>query len=334
MSEARTIPENIKIVDWAGSEANYRWIDYLSLSKKFSRIVEELEPDVIHAGPIQTVAIIPALSGKGPLVSMSWGFDMLEDARRNLFLRLITRFVLNHSDWLIADCDTVRKEAQSYAFPTDHVSVFPWGVDLTLFQPADTAKAKKDLGLDDRFTIVHTRAWAPRYGVDVMLAGFRLAVEDHPELHLVMLGGGSQAEEVKRFRQANQLKKNISLAGYQQNENLVRYYQAGDAYISASHVDGSSVALLEALACGTPAIVSDIPSNLEWVSHEKNGWIFRDGDPQSLAAAISQAIRSKGELEDYRQAARQKAESNADWNNSVQKLLKTYDQAALVGERR
>jgi glycosyltransferase involved in cell wall biosynthesis len=66
-----------------------------------------------------------------------------------------------------------------------------------------------------------------------------------------------------------------------------------DLYISPSHVDGSSVSLMEALACGLPALVSDIPANQEWVSEGVNGWLFPDGNADILAEKILAVIAQR-----------------------------------------
>ena len=65
-----------------------------------------------------------------------------------------------------------------------------------------------------------------------------------------------------------------------------------DLYISPSHVDGSSVSLMEALACGLPCLVSDIPANQEWVREGENGWLFPDGDDERLAGKILAAVQA------------------------------------------
>jgi glycosyltransferase involved in cell wall biosynthesis len=100
-----------------------------------------------------------------------------------------------------------------------------------------------------------------------------------------------------------------------------------DLYISASHVDGSSVSLMEALACGLPCLVSDIPANREWVTDGENGWLFPDGDAEALAARILQAIDRKYELYEMGLSARQLAESRADWNKNFPLLLFAYQSA-------
>ena len=81
---------------------------------------------------------------------------------------------------------------------------------------------------------------------------------------------------------------------------------------------------MEALACGRPALVSDIPSNREWVKPGKTGWLFKDGNAQSLADAMVSAYHSKMHTK-MRQAARQLAVKKANWSNNFQTLRKEYE---------
>lgn len=299
-------------------------MDYLSLKSKFEKVIKEVQPDIIHAGPIQRVASLPALASFHPLISMSWGFDMLEDAHRNIFWKKITQYVLRKSDWMLADCQTVKQTAIEFGFPGNRITVFPWGVDLSLFSPDGRNIMRKEIGFENDLLVVHTRSWEPRYGVDITLRGFQIAANLVPNLHMIMLGGGSQARQVRDFVDSHGLSNQIHFHGYQKNEKLAEYYQAADVYLSASHVDGSSVALLESMACGCPAIVSDIPSNLEWITNGVEGWTFRDGDADDLAKKIVMAVGMQKKLAGFGRAARLKTERFANWDNNVDKLLDTY----------
>ena len=78
----------------------------------------------------------------------------------------------------------------------------------------------------------------------------------------------------------------VEFGGRVSQADLPRWYRKSDLYVSPSHVDGSSVSLMEALACGLPALVSDIPANKEWVQEDRNGWLFPDGDADALAEKI------------------------------------------------
>jgi glycosyltransferase involved in cell wall biosynthesis len=99
-----------------------------------------------------------------------------------------------------------------------------------------------------------------------------------------------------------------------------------DIYISPSHVDGSSVSLMEALACGLPCLVSDIPGNKEWIVEGENGWLFRDGDADDLVNKILHAIKKRKSFKQIGESARKTAEQRADWKKNFGKLLKAYDQ--------
>jgi len=255
---------------------------------------------------------------------MSWGFDMLEDAHRNIFWKKITQYVLRKSDWMLADCQTVKQTAIGFGFPGSQITVFPWGVDLNLFSPDGRNKMREEIGFKKDLLVVHTRSWEPRYGVDITLRGFQIAANLVPNLHMIMLGGGSQARQVRDFVDFHGLSNQIHFHGYQKNEKLAAYYQAADVYLSASHVDGSSVALLESMACGCPALVSDIPSNLEWITDGVEGWTFRDGDADDLAKKIVMAAGMQRKLGGFGKAARLKTERFANWDNNVDKLLDTY----------
>jgi len=81
---------------------------------------------------------------------------------------------------------------------------------------------------------------------------------------------------------------------------------------------------LEALACGTPAIVSDIPGNREWIEPGEVGWLFRDGNAEALAAAILNAYEQRQRLPEMGRKARQLAEARADWERNFPQLEKAY----------
>jgi glycosyltransferase involved in cell wall biosynthesis len=107
--------------------------------------------------------------------------------------------------------------------------------------------------------------------------------------------------------------------------DLPRWYHMADIYISPSHVDGTSVTLLEALASGLPCLVSDIPGNKDWIEEGVNGWTFRDGDVDDLAEKILSAIKNRRSFGKIGKVARKTAEEKADWSKNFGKLLDVYN---------
>ena len=276
--EARPLPEGIKEVSWREAATRTGWLDYIGLKKKFAAVLEEVQPDVVHAGPIQRVALLPALAGFHPLLSMSWGFDMLEDAGRGPLWRAATQYVLDRSDWFAADCHTVRRKAQTFGFPPERMTIFPWGVDHEIFQPKDRGFHAPPGGLRGRSAdcahpLVGTALRRGRHAGG-LLAGYSTAAQ----FAACSCWAADRRKNRSRVLSKTKAWKNAWLfCGYKENESLAQYYRAADVYLSASHVDGSSVALMEAMSCGCPALVSDIPSNLEWVHDGREGWVFKDG---------------------------------------------------------
>ena len=265
---------------------------------------------------------------------MSWGYDLLVDARKNRFWSWATRYTLRHSTAMIGDCQTIRQAAVSYGMPDERIVTSPWGVDLRHFSP-DTdqhqpSRLRSRLGWgEDVFVLLSTRSWETIYGIETLAEAFVQAAKNLPELRLMMLGNGSLARRLREIFTQGQVMDQVYFPGQVKQEDLPRYYRAADLYVSASHSDGTSISLLEALACGCPALLSDIPGNLEWITPGQQGWFFRDGDPVSLAEAIQKAVKNRLEQSDLRRSARLLAEQRADWEKNFPELIKAYRLAGV-----
>jgi glycosyltransferase involved in cell wall biosynthesis len=287
-------------------------------------LIDKIQPDILHAGPIQTVGLIAVLTKFKPLLMMSWGFDLMEDVYRNLWWKSITQYVLRNSTFFISDAQVTLDKAVKYGMNPARTIVFPWGVDLDHFKPTVGAQHVAPLRL------FCNRSWEPRYGVDVLAEAFVLVAKSKPETRLNLLAGGSQANRIREILQKNGAIEQVRFKGYIPQKDLPRYYNEADIYISPSHVDGSSVSLMEAMACGLPCLVSDIPANKEWVREGENGWLFKDGSAADLAEKILHAIENRDTLEKIGANARRVAEERADWQKNFEKLLVAYERTAKL----
>ena len=317
--EERPLPPEIEVVEWAGGKQAAKLKDGYHLLDDLRRVIQHIKPDLIHAGPVQRSAFLAALSGFHPLVSMSWGYDLLIDANRNPFWRRATRYTLKHSDAFVGDCDTIRNLAILYGMAADRIVTFPWGIDLHHFnvrtcKPANLAT----------FSLLSTRNFEPIYGIDVIARAFVLAARQRPELRLTLLGGGSQWAPIRQLLLVGGVFDRVQFPGLVSFADLPAFHQNADIYVCASHSDGTSISLLEAMACGTPVIVSDIPGNREWVAAGENGWLFHDGDAKDMADAILHAMDQRQDLPVLGQKARQVAESRADWGKNFPQLEQAY----------
>ena len=321
-------PEGVTALEWKGLEGGLQAWNLPLAQKEMEKAIAAIEPDLIHAGPLQDLAFLAAKTGFPNILAMSWGFDLMKDVWASKLDEHRARFSLQRSKRLITDAFCSAEKAVELGFPREKICIFPWGVDLEHFSPETARQAglawREEMGWQDNLVLLCLRSWEPNYGVDVLLKAFEEATLQNPELRLILLGDGSLHEQYVEKLENETLKDIVFVGGRVPNSDLIRYYGAADIYITPSHVDGSSVSLMEALACGLPTIASDIPANLEWVYHNENGWIFPDGDIDALRDAILNI--SANQLAPMAANARTTAERKADWQKNRQVLLDCYEQ--------
>ena len=332
-TEDRPVPEGVEIVQWAGGQGKFRWQNLPKYVLSLRRVIRKIKPDLIHAGPIQTCAFIAVLTGFSPTLTMSWGFDLMQDFHRNRWMERVTQYVLRNSTFFTSDAQVTRDKAVAYGMNPEHTIVFPWGVDLRCYTPKEWPSHGGDnLDIDHSFTVFCNRSWEPRYGVEVLARAFVRAAQSRPGLSLMLLGGGSQGARIRQILLNGGVLDRVTFAGQVSQTELPGWYHRADIYISPSHVDGSSVSLMEAMASGLPCLVSDIPGNKEWVTEGENGWLFPDGDVDALAAKILQVMGQRKTFLKIGRAARAVVEERADWKKNSAKLMQAYRQAVQLKE--
>jgi hypothetical protein len=123
--EDRPLPPQVTQVVWKGGREPFRWRRVPALLADFRRVLDEVKPDLVHAGPVPTVAFLAALSGFRPLVSMSWGSDLLKDVDCSRWQRWTAGYALRRTSVLLGDCLAVKEKAVVMGFPGRRVVTFP-----------------------------------------------------------------------------------------------------------------------------------------------------------------------------------------------------------------
>ncbi|MEJ5240571.1 MAG: glycosyltransferase family 4 protein [Anaerolineales bacterium] len=327
--EDRLLPPEVEQVKWEGETERFRWRDLPAKVRAFRALWRRLRPDLVHAGPIQTCALTAALAGAWPLLTMSWGFDLMEDAERNAWWRWATRYPLRRSTFFVSDAEVTRRKAIAYGMLAERTLVFPWGVDLERFAPPSF-----DRFPTDHYNLLCNRSWEARYGVDVLVRAFVRLARQREDVSLLLLGSGSQAPLLHHLLREGGVWERVYLPGRISQADLPQWYARSHLFISPSHVDGSSVSLMEALACGLPVVVSDIPANREWVEEGVNGWLFPDGDDRALSEVLLRLLENPSPLAQAGQAARRVAEARADWKKNFEKLTRAYQITLQLSQER
>lgn len=177
-----------------------------------------------------------------------------------------------------------------------HLIRYP-GVDRARFRPADKAGARSALGISAPKVVLCPRGLGGYLNSDVIVAAAAAVAREIPGvLFLFVSGVGGEAELASH----RQLAGNLGVAdrcrweGHVPWESMPAYYAASDAMVSVSSNDSLPNCMMEAMACGVPVILGDIPELREWVADGANGWLAPPRDPAALAAKIVAALRDDG----------------------------------------
>jgi glycosyltransferase involved in cell wall biosynthesis len=295
---------------------------------QFQQLLREIVPDLVHAGPVQNCGLLTALSGFHPWLLTSWGSDLLFDPRRSLQWERATQIALSGADGFFCDCDAVRTRAKQLAdIPDSRIVQFPWGIRRGLYGPMGALPSEGEHQREPgTHVFISTRSWEPLYGIDTLLEAFRQAFQVDPSLRLLLLGDGREAGRVREFIQVQGLSRVIRTPGAYAKEDMAKWFRAADTYVSCAQSDGTSVSLLEAMATGLPVVVTDIPSNREWVVEGRNGWLAPAHSSEAFADCLLRAARLS--LEDRRffsERNQRSVEERADWDRNFPRLLEMYE---------
>jgi glycosyltransferase involved in cell wall biosynthesis len=281
-------------------------------------------PDLVVAGPIQSGAWVMARAGARPLVAMSWGSDLLVDARSSAQLERVTRYTLGQAAGLLGDCRAVREAARSFApFDDNQVCLIPWGLEhpMKWAERTNRQTLRQRLGWMDCTILLSVRSWEPVYGIEVLVRAFARVSRTRPELKLLLLGDGSLATRIHGLIHEEGLESRIYAPGRVAQAELSPYYQAADLYVSSALSDGTSVSLLEAMAHRLPVLAAGAHGNLEWIEPGRSGWLHQPGDVTSLAAALHEALNQTAKFESMGAWNQRVVATRADWDKNASGML-------------
>jgi glycosyltransferase involved in cell wall biosynthesis len=221
---------------------------------------------------------------------------------------------------VIFDSAHARAEFLSiYGYPADRTAVVPLATGEG-FVPGDRAAARGALGLPALGPILlHVGAEEPRKNVGTLLAAMQRLRSHHPDLLLVRVGG--MRSRTRRQIARLGLERHVRYRSGVSDADLVRHYQAADAFVFPSVYEGFGLPVLEALACGCPVVAGDAASVPE-VSGDA-ALLVDPRDPDAFARAIGRVLEDAGLAASLRAAGPARAASFT-WGRVARETLAMY----------
>lgn len=254
-------------------------------------LFKTFKPDIIHSQLFFGAGLegmIRARIGKLPLIGTN--HTAISEYIKSVPFRLgfFKKISLDYSVWYYNHCNFVTAPSQSvfnemsqYGFNRPH-QVISNPIDTNIFSlTKDKVNFKRQLELTDN-TIVYAGRLASEKNIEVVIKAVALVKKRIKNVNLAIAGTGKFEPELRQLVKELNLEKEVKFFGTLSQKNLAKLYQAAEVFSIASTSDTQSLTLMQAMACGLPAVVVDSRALPEYVN-ERNGYVVKVGDYEAMA---------------------------------------------------
>jgi D-inositol-3-phosphate glycosyltransferase len=206
--------------------------------------------------------------------------------------------IIQCSDTVLASCSVEAAQIHElYDADPSRIRIVAPGVDHAFFGPGDRRQARRALGLPGQGPLLlFVGRIQPLKGVALAVRAVAALADDHADARLVVVGGpsGPQGEaEVERTRAMVHdlgLEERVVFVPPRPHELLSTYYRAADVCLVPSRSESFGLVALEAAACGTPVVASDVGGLRSLIDHGRTGYLVEEPSPEAFAAWVRQIL--------------------------------------------
>lgn len=319
---------------------------------RLREVVLMTKPDVIHAhspvlnalpslwvGRRQRLPVVYEMRASWEDAAVDHGTTQ-EGSLRYRTSRSLESLALRHADQVTTICEGLRGDIASRGIPPERITVIPNAVDVSLFR-LDTepdAELRRSLGLNGATVVGFAGSFYGYEGLDLLIEAVRQMLPRHPQLRVLLVGGGPQESNLRAQAVAAGLQERVIFTGRVPHAEVQRYYELIDvlAYprlpIRLTELV-TPLKPLEAMAQGRMLVASDVGGHRELIRHGETGFLFRAGDAAALAGAIDDVLVRRPFWPKFREQARRFVEVERTWASSVARYREVYRRALARHDR-
>lgn len=239
----------------------------------------------------------------------------------------VERKVMESADGLVVSTEMEKDDLIGlYQASRAKIKVVPAGVDLELFYPRDKDEAKQKLGLEENRVILYVGRIEPLKGIEILLEAVKL-LEDSEDTRLVIVGGSleddAELERLKGLSERLGIEGKVTFTGSVPQEMLPDFYSAADAFVLPSYYESFGLVALEAMACGTPVVVSRVGGLKTFIKQGETGYLIPWRCPEPFAQRLDMLLANPALKESMGRAARAQA-LEMSWSGVADRLLDFY----------
>ncbi len=224
-----------------------------------------------------------------------------------------------------------------YGAAPEKITIAPPGVDLDLFKPMNPQEARRFIGMPPQHRmLLFVGRIQPLKGIDILMQALALAKKREPALVkdvcVSVIGGDPNPDsevEQSEFQRLETLRAELGLSdlitfrGAKEQDTLVYYYSAAEMVVMPSHYESFGMVAIEAMACGTPVVASDVGGLSFSIEDGYNGFLVPGRNPQALADKIILLLKYPVLREQLSEQARAWV-PRYSWRNIADELLVVF----------
>lgn len=244
-----------------------------------------------RAGIVHTHSSVD--SWLGTVAAGSLGLPVVRSRHVTIPVRRRRAWVYRRADAVIASAEFVRRGLIAAGVPAERIVTVPAGVDLDRFHPGVSGAAvRRELGLTGPVVGLIADMRSSK-GHRFFLEAARRLLARVPEVRFLVVGDGVLRDSVRRWVADLGLQEAVTLTGFR--HDVPEVMAALDVVAVPSVREAISQVLLQALALGRPVVTTTVGGNPEVVRDGETGRLVPPADPEALAAALADLLRSPAE---------------------------------------
>jgi glycosyltransferase involved in cell wall biosynthesis len=202
--------------------------------------------------------------------------------------------------------------------------VIPLGVEL----PGEAINPRESLDIpDDKPVILYMSRLDPKKGLDILLPSLQTLLDKGIDFHFVLAGGNPQDPDYEKRIQTEfttSLNKHCTIAGFVTGGLKRGLLEMADIFVLPSYYENFGIAVAEAMAVGTPVVISNGVDLYPAIQQTESGWITAP-TREGVTLALETALENAGERQRRGDNARQLVQDRYSWDSIARQMLAVYE---------
>lgn len=278
----------------------------LQIFKKISKSINIAEFDLIHAHtifPIGVAAMYLAQKYQKPYIVTTHGMDFYRCFPKGHVVSRglpykpkemeLVSSVMESANQVICVSPKFASDVEA-EFPKARITVLENSYDKKLFKPDDKQEIRKKLALPtDRKIILSVGNFIKEKGHIFLIEALGILVNNYPDILLILIGEGELKEKYLDLIRKKKLSNNFMNFAKMSQQKLAKFYQAADIFVMPSINESFGLTLVEAMACGLPAVAADAQGPNQIIDDNKNGYLVEKSNSKAIAIKIDKLLSDR-----------------------------------------